>query len=124
MKRKTFGTTLFVAAACLAAAPAFAAEFLGSTYTTYIKLPPYRGEVQVLNSAPGVGQYTEIGIVREKSKNVRDYDSALAGLKKAAAQNGATAIVLQPDAQLYSQGKTTDRGTTPEHISAMAVTLQ
>lgn len=117
-------TALTLAAALLFATNANAAEFLDSTYTTYIKLKPYSGEVNVLNSAPAIGKYTEIGVVRVTPKEARnDYETALMSLKKAAAQHGATAIVLQPDAQLFSQGKTTDRGTTPEHISAMAVTL-
>jgi len=104
--------------------PQKVAEFLPSTYTTYVQLPAYKGEVKVESQFPPVGKFIEIGIVRVKSADYTDYQAALLQLKVAAAKFGATVVVPSPDAQLFAEGRTTDRGTQPEFISATAITVQ
>lgn len=110
-----------VALSALLSASAYAAEFHPSTYTTYKKHGPYGGTVGVLNDLPAVGSYTEIGIVRVPTGDVSDYYTALDDLKKAAAEHGGTAIVLQPDAKLFAEGKNTDNGTPPHYATAIAI---
>lgn len=119
---KTWITAL-AATAMLTSTAAYAADatFHPSTYTTYKKHAAYNGDVDVLHNAPGGNNYTEIGIVRVKSKTAGSFDVALNSLKKSAAEHGGTAIILQDDAEIYAEGGTTDKGTPPENVSAIAI---
>lgn len=118
---KTFLKTF--AAVSLMSGAAFAdAEFHPSTYTTYKKHGAYSGSVQVLNNLPGNElSYTEIGMVRVSTKEVGSFYDALDQLKDEAAKHGGTAVVLEDDAKIFSEGGVTERGTTPENVTAIAV---
>lgn len=118
---KTLLTTLAISAFLSSAAFAADAEFHPSTYTTYKKHGPYNGAVRVLDRLPPAGQYTEIGLVRVGTDNVNNFSDAEQSLKSAAAQHGGTAIILEDDARLFSQGGLTPRGTTPQNATATAV---
>lgn len=114
-----FVVSLMVTSAAMAAD----AEFHASTYTTYKKHSPYAGSVKVLDRTPDIGQYIEIGLVRIGTDKVYSYYDALDELKEAAAKHGGTAIVLEDDAKIFSEGGTTDRGTRPLNATATAVIL-
>lgn len=100
------------------------AEFHPSTYTTYKKLAPYNGSVQVMEHLPAVGKYIEIGLVRVPTDRVSSSSEAISELKQAAAQHGGVAIVLEDDARIFAAGGTTERGTRPINATATAVVLQ
>lgn len=114
---KTFAMATLVSGAALADA-----EFHPSTYTTYKKHGAYDGSVQVLQSLPqNELSYTEIGMVRVPTGKVGNFYEALDQMKQAAAKHGGTAIILEDDAKLFSEGALTDRGTQPANATAIAV---
>lgn len=119
---KTFLKTVAAVSLISGAAHAEKAEFHPSTYTTYKQHSAHNGSVQVLEALPSNElSYTEIGMVRIPTKSVSDYQQALAEIKAAAAKHGGNAIVLEEDAQLFSSGALTPRGTAPANVTATAV---
>ncbi len=118
---KTFIATLAATALLSTATIAADAEFHPSTYTTYKKHGPYSGSVKILEKLPAPGQYTEIGIVRVPTSKVASSSQAIRLLKAKAAQHGGNALKLEDDAVIFANGGTTDRGTRPQHATAIAV---
>jgi hypothetical protein len=61
--------------------------------------------------------YTEIGMVRIDTDEVRDYNDAMNRLKVVAARHGGTAIIPSDDARMMANG------SRPKNATAVAVIL-
>jgi hypothetical protein len=61
------------------------------------RYPPYAGEVAVLQSPPSAGTFERLGVVVVTAGDAGTMGGMLADLKKAAAKQGANAVMLQHD---------------------------
>ena len=59
--------------------------------------PPYKGEVEVLEVLPPPDRFERLGVVLVTGGDAGTKNALLRDLKKAAAANGANAIMLQRD---------------------------
>ena len=83
--------------------------------------PPWRGDVAVLDTLPPAGQYERLGVVVVEGGDVSTAGRLVSDLKKAAAKQGANAIMLQRD----KPNQETTRGVgTSSRMAAWAFRLR
>ena len=82
-------------------------------------LPPYEGEVRVLENLPASDQYKRVGVVIVEGVLLTKESNMVAAIKEEAAERGANAVVFQ------SPLKTTKNsdGSTRKRLAAWAILL-
>ncbi len=58
-------------------------------------LPPYEGEVRVLENLPSSDQFTRVGVVIVEGVQLTRESDMVAAIKREAARRGADAVVMQ-----------------------------
>ena len=82
-------------------------------------LPPYEGQVRVLENLPASDQYKRVGVVIVEGVLLTKESDMVAAIKEEAAEKGANAVVFQ------SALKTTKNsdGSTRKRLAAWAILL-
>lgn len=107
-------TALLVAVAAGCASPAkFEPASPGQS------LPPYEGEVRVLQNLPPSDQYTRVGVVTIEGVLLTKEEDMVRLLKEKAAKQGADAVVMQSALKVI---KNPD-GSTTKRLAAWAIRL-
>ncbi len=83
------------------------------------ELPPYEGDVRVLQNLPPSNQYKRVGVVFVEGVLLTEDASMVASVKKKAAAKGADAVVMQSKIKVI---KNPD-GSTTKKLAAWAIRL-
>ncbi|TFH49819.1 MAG: hypothetical protein E4H01_03475 [Lysobacterales bacterium] len=82
-------------------------------------LPPFEGQVIVLENLPSSNQFKRVGVVIVEGALLTKVSDMVAALKEKAAESGANAIVMQSPVKV---SKNTD-GSTHKKLAAWAIRL-
>ena len=82
--------------------------------------PPYEGEVMLLGSLPPADQFERLGVVIARGVGLSTEERLRQQLKKAAARNGANALVLQSKLQTIPDGD----GGSERRLAAWAIRVR
>lgn len=82
-------------------------------------IPPWEGEVRVLENLPPADQYRRVGVVFVEGVLLTKEEAMVDALKKKAADEGANALVMQSKVKVI---KNPD-GSTTQKLAAWAIRL-
>ena len=108
---------LLAAAVAVAGGCASPAKFQPATGAE--NLPPYEGEVKILENLPAPNQYRRVGVVTVEGVLLTKEEEMVAAIKELAAEKGANAVVMQSPVKV---SKNQDGGTK-KRLAAWAIYL-
>jgi hypothetical protein len=82
-------------------------------------LPPYEGEVKILENLPAPNQYKRVGVVTVEGVLLTKEEEMVAAIKELAAEKGANAVVMQSPVKVSRN----QDGGTKKRLAAWAIHL-